>query len=543
MRNLLLVLIGLIIFACESPKENPVNDVLELGLIPQPQEIILEKGAFIFTDETKLVFSPSKDSNGVLGIEMLDYIWNNLNSIKLGSMGTSPENAIVFTKIPENELPNDEAYLLSIDSKKVEIKASSQEGFFYGFLTLLQLFPDTIEKEKEYILPALSIKDWPEFSWRGAHLDVCRHFYSVEFIKKYIDQLARHKMSVFHWHLTEDQAWRIEIKKYPKLTSIGSKRKETIVAKNFDPYIGDSTEYGGFYSQEEIKDIVKYATDRFITIVPEIELPGHALAAIAAYPNLSCTGEQLEVATTWGVFPDVYCAGNDSVFTFLQDVLDEVIELFPSKYLHIGGDECPKTRWETCQKCQTRMKTEGLANEHELQSYFIKRIEKYLLTKGRNIIGWDEILEGGLAPNASVMSWRGEEGGIEAANQNHYVVMTPGKPCYFDHYQTENRDSEPLAIGGYNSLKSVYLYNPIPKQLPEAKHKYILGAQANVWTEYMPNSDHVEYMLFPRLCALSEVVWTAKKNKNFEDFEKRMERHYKRLDSWKINYRVPKTDD
>ena len=543
MRNLLLLLIGIIFFSCQTPKENPVKELSDLGLIPQPQEIKLEKGAFVFSDKTKLVFSASNDSNGVLGIEMIDYIWNNLNSIKLGSMGASAKNVILFTKISQTELANDEAYILQIDANKIEIKASSQKGFFYGFQTLLQLFPDIIEKGEEYTLPALSIKDWPEFSWRGMHLDVCRHFYSVDFIKKYIDQLAKHKMSVFHWHLTEDQGWRIEIKKYPKLTEIGSKRKETIVEKNFDPYIGDSTEYGGFYSQEEIKDIVKYAADRFITVVPEIELPGHAVAAIASYPYLSCTGKQIDVQTTWGVFPEVYCAGNDSVFTFLQDVLDEVIELFPSKYIHIGGDECPKTSWETCNKCQDRMKVEGLSNEHELQSYFIKRIEKYLLTKGRNIIGWDEILEGGLAPNASVMSWRGEAGGIEAANQNHYVVMTPGKPCYFDHYQTEQTESEPLAIGGYNSLKSVYLYNPIPEELPKDKQKYILGAQANVWTEYMPNSDHVEYMAFPRLCALAEVVWTAPKTKDFENFEKRLERHYKRLESWNINYRQHKSDD
>jgi hexosaminidase len=344
-------------------------------------------------------------------------------------------------------------------------------------------------------------------------------------------------MNTFHWHLTEDQGWRIEIKKYPLLTSIGSKRKETIVEKNFDPFVGDNTAYGGFYTQDDIKEIVAYAAERFVTVVPEIEMPGHSLAVLAAYPELACTDGPFEVGTKWGVYDDVYCAGNDSVFAFLEDVLDEVVALFPSKFIHIGGDESPKTRWEVCDKCQARMKAESLKDEHELQSYFIRRIENYLLTKDRYIIGWDEILEGGLAPQATVMSWRGEAGGIEAAKQGHKVIMTPGQPCYFDHYQSEDKDSEPLAIGGFNSVEAVYNYKPIPEELPVENQKYILGAQANVWTEYMPNAEHVEYMVFPRLCALSEVVWTAEKEKDFANFSTRLERHKLRLQSWGVNYR------
>ena len=541
MKKILLITSILIsLLSCQNKEliENPINNVTELGLIPQPQEIKLQKGAFVFSKETRLVSINNIGENGSIGLELMDYIWNNLNSIRLGEMGTSSVNTLIIEQVSVNELPNDEAYILTISSENIHIKASSQNGLFYGIQTLLQLFPTVIDKEKEYVLPALHIKDSPQFKWRGSHLDVCRHFYPKAFIKKYIDLLAKHKMNTFHWHLTEDQGWRIEIKKYPKLTEIGSVRKETIVEKNFDPFIGDGKEYSGFYSQEDIKEIVKYASDRFITIVPEIEMPGHSLAALAAYPSLSCTGKSFNVLTKWGVSNDIYCAGNDSVFVFLENILDEVLELFPSKYIHIGGDEAPKTRWENCSKCQARIKSEDLKDEHELQSYFITRIEKYLNSKGRQIIGWDEILEGGLAPNAAVMSWRGEEGGIEAANLNHYVVMTPGKPCYFDHYQSEDKESEPLAIGGYNSLKAVYQYNPIPSELPKDKHKYILGSQANLWTEYMPTTKQVEYMAFPRLCALSEAVWTGNRKKGYEDFILRLkEIHLKRLEKWEVNYR------
>jgi len=355
---------------------------------------------------------------------------------------------------------NEGAYRIIVNDRKINLYASSNQGMFYAMQTLIQM----INSVDNMIFPSVIINDEPNFKWRGMHLDVCRHFFSVEEVKKYIDYLAMYKMNVFHWHLTEDQGWRIEIKRYPKLTEVGSWRNGSMVGKYSDNNI-DSIRYGGFYTQEEIKEVVKYASERHITVVPEIEMPGHAMAALAAYPEYSCTGGPFEVAKKWGVFDDVYCAGNDSTFAFIQTILDEVLELFPSEYIHIGGDECPKTRWKECEKCQKRIKDENLKDEHELQSYFIQRIEKYLNAKGRKIIGWDEILEGGLAPNAAVMSWRGTEGGIAAAKQQHYVVMSPGKPCYFDHYQNPNTHVEPHAIGGLNTLKNVYDYNPIPNEL------------------------------------------------------------------------------
>ena len=538
MKRILVITLVIVSFmACNNKKqiENPVTNIADLGLIPQPQKIELQQGAFIFNKKTKFILPPKTDKR------ILNFIESTFPKNQISQPTKSYfniNNSITFSKVKDDTLQNSELYFININYNNIEISAISDTGYFYALQTITQLLPDTILSESNYVLPALSIYDEPQFIWRGAHLDVCRHFFDTQFVKKYIDLLAKHKMNIFHWHLTEDQGWRIEIKKYPKLTEIGSVRKETVIEKNFNPYIGDGTEYGGFYTQDEIKEIVEYANNRFITIVPEIEMPGHSLAALASYPYLSCTGKQFEVLTKWGIDENIYCAGNDSVFLFLQNVLDEVLELFPSKYIHIGGDEAPKSQWKKCAKCQTRIIDEGLKDEHELQSYFITRIEKYLNKKGRQIIGWDEILEGGLAPNAAVMSWRGEAGGIEAANQNHYVVMTPGRPCYFDHYQSEDRDNEPFAIGGYNSLKAVYKYNPIPAELPKEKQKYILGSQANVWTEYMPNSKHVEYMLFPRLCALSEAIWTGTNKTGYEDFIYRLQnKHLSRLNTWEVNYR------
>jgi hexosaminidase len=366
------------------------------------------------------------------------------------------------------------------------------------------------------------------------HLDVSRHYFPTDFIKKYIDLLALHKFNTFHWHLTDDQGWRIEIKKYPLLTTVGSKRHETIVDKNFEPYIGDGKPVEGFYTQDEIKDIVKYATERHINVVPEIEMPGHAMAALAAYPQYSCNRTPLDVMTKWGVSDDVYCT-KDSTFTFIKNILDEVMKLFPSKYIHIGGDEVPKTRWKRCEICQENIKKNNLKDEHELQSYFIKKIDTYVTSKGRSIIGWDEILEGGLAPNAAVMSWRGEEGGIEASKQKHHVVMSPGTHCYYDHYQG-NRTTEPLAIGGFTPIEKVYSYNPIPEQLNQEQASYIMGAQANVWTEYIATPEHVEYMILPRMCALSEVLWTGKSKPGFEDFKIRLKHHFSFLDKWNVYY-------
>ena len=392
------------------------------------------------------------------------------------------------------------------------------------------------------------------------HLDVSRHFFPVLFIKKYIDYLALHKFNYFHWHLSEDQGWRIEIKKYPRLTEVGAWRNGTIIGRY--PGAGnDNIRYGGYYSQEEVKEIVKYAADRFITVVPEIEMPGHSSAAIASYPFLSCFPEEptiipknmissmstLQLAQgtkklvqeTWGVFDDVFCAGKDETFQFLLDVMDEVLSLFPSKYIHVGGDECPKANWKRCTHCLKRIKDERLKDEHELQSYFIQRMEKYLNSKGRTLIGWDEILEGGLAPNAVVMSWRGEQGGIDAARENHDVIMTPGGWCYFDHTQNQNEDS--VTIGGFTPLEKVFSYEPVPKELEGSKAKHILGAQGNVWTEYMKNTKKVEYMIFPRMSALSEVLWSPKEKRDpiaigWSDFEKRLMTQFKRYDFWEANY-------
>ena len=372
------------------------------------------------------------------------------------------------------------------------------------------------------------------------HLDVARHFFSVDEVKRYIDLLAMHKLNVFHWHLTDDQGWRIEIKKYPKLTEIGSIRKYTMVEKNFDQY--DNTPYGGYYTQEQIRDIVNYAKERFITIIPEVDLPGHMVAALASYPSLGCTGGPYEVQGVWGVHPDVLCAGKEETYEFVTDVLSEVIELFPSRYIHIGGDECPKDRWKKCPLCQVRIRKLGLKTDKEhtaeerLQSYFMTRVEKFLNENNRQIIGWDEILEGGAAPNATVMSWRGTDGGVQAAKLRHNVVMTPNTYLYFDYYQSEDTQTEPLAIGSYVPLERVYDFEPVPDTLDNDSKKYILGAQANLWTEYISDFKQVEYMLLPRLDALSEVQWTQPENKNWVNFLDRLQHNIQVYDLKGYNY-------
>jgi len=439
-------------------------------------------------------------------------------------------NVVSLALIRPDTLLPPEWYSLSVTAKTITINAVEEAGLFRGSRTLIQLLQQGLTTGS---LSCLTISDHPRFPWRGMHLDVCRHFFPVEFVKKYIDLLARYKMNSFHWHLTEDQGWRMEIKSHPNLTEVGAWRKGSQVG----PYSRreyDSIPYGGFYTQDEIREVVAYAAARHINVVPEIELPGHAMAALAAYPHLGCTGGPYEVQKGWGVFEDVFCAGNDSVFDLLEDVLSEVMELFPSPYIHIGGDECPKEAWKTCAKCQARKKSAGLKDEHELQSWFIQRIEKFVNAKGRKIIGWDEILEGGLAPNATVMSWQGIEGGIAAARSGHYAVMSPGSHCYFDHYQGDPAN-EPLAIGGYTTVQKVYSYEPIPAELKPEEHKYILGAQGNVWTEYILTPEHVEYMAVPRMLALAEVLWTPKEKRNEADFIARLEREFPRLEAMKVN--------
>jgi hexosaminidase len=441
------------------------------------------------------------------------------------------QSALVFEPFQEGSSLQGEpdAYRIHFYPKGIRIQYSSPNAAFYAFGTLLQ----TLQGSPEGITLS-SIEDKPQFTYRGMHLDVCRHYFDLDFLKRYLDLMALYKMNTFHWHLTEDQAWRLEIKAYPRLTEIGAFRDST----QYGPYRDqtfDQVRYGAWYSQDQARELVAYATQRGITVIPEIELPGHSSAALAAYPELGCTQGPYHVQSGWGVFDDVYCAGRESTFEFLETVLDEVLDIFPSANIHIGGDECPKTRWASCQHCQQRILDEGLADEHELQSYFIQRVERYLNSRGRTIIGWDEILEGGLAPNASVMSWRGEAGGIAAAKLGHSVIMTPGKPCYFDHYQSRS-ENEPLAIGGFNPVDSVYLYNPIPTGLSAKESSFILGAQGNVWTEYMTSSSQVEYMVLPRLPALAEALWTQPEMKNAEAFHRAASTHISLWESRQFHY-------
>ncbi len=499
------------------------------SIIPAPKEFNLSSGSFNL-DHTVRLYAPSKDAVSVTSF-FRNYLKDFYNiQIAKASYANKQSNTIQFT-IDQGLSLSKEAYNVQIDKNKIHVRAATANGLFYGMQSLIQLLPSS--RTNNLKIPCCTINDEPRFEYRGLHLDCGRHFMPVSFIKRYLDAMALHKLNNFHWHLTEDQGWRIEIKKYPELMTTGSCRAGTIIG-NYPGIGNDSQRYCGYYTQDEIKEIVQYASNRFITVIPEIEMPGHSSAALAAYPFLGCAGGPYKVQQTWGVFDDVYCAGNDSVFNFLENVLNEVISLFPSTYIHIGGDECPKESWKHCTKCQQRIATEGLKDEHALQSYFIQRIEKYLNSKGRNIIGWDEILEGGLAPNATVMSWRGEDGGIAAAKQNHDAIMTPGEFCYFDHAQSKNEDS--LNIGGYLPMRQVYGYNPLPTSLSTSEQIHIKGVQANVWTEYMPNTKKVEYMIFPRLAALSEVAWTMPEQKDWTSFNERLKIQLMRYKLWGFNY-------
>jgi hexosaminidase len=522
------------------------------ALFPKPQSIRSIQGKFTLSAATVIV----ADEAAKPSVTWLNNYLKKQYGFQLKESNTANKNYIKLV-VKKLLIPGVEGkYNFLVNSSSVNISGDTYSGIFYGVQTLLQLIENTDAKNKNsktksaasYTIPCVEITDEPRFAYRGMHLDVSRHFFDVAYVKKYIDYLAAYKFNTFHWHLTDDQGWRIEIKKYPKLISVGGYRNGTIIGR-YPGKGNDGLRYGGFYTQEQIKEVVKYAAERYITVIPEIEMPGHASAAIAAYPQLSCfpnestkpppqcawagdtTGKHVQ--QTWGVFEDVFCP-SEYTFIFLQDVLDEVMLLFPSQYIHIGGDECPKTAWKRSAFCQQLMKERGLKDEHELQSYFVQRIEKYINSKGRKIIGWDEILEGGLAPNATVMSWTGEKGGITAAQQNHDVVMTPGTYCYFDHSQSKNEDS--VTFGSYLPLETVYSYDPVPSVLNETEAKRILGAQANLWTEYITNPAKIEYMLFPRIVALSEVLWTKKENKNWDDFEKRLPVLFERLQKRKVNY-------
>jgi hexosaminidase len=511
-----------------------------LPLIPKPQTLEMYDGNFTLNKETIIEADPNlfeakylqQEIKKLTGLDLK--IGTNLKSTsKIGFYdllsGGFDHDDEAAVKYYSNT--NQGKYFLTIYQNQVSISQSDPLGNFYGLQTLLQLISPG--QKSEIQIPCLKMTDAPKYAWRGMHLDCARHFFPVTFVKKYIDYLASYKFNTFHWHLTDDQGWRIEIKKYPKLTEVGAWRNGSMVG-HYDDQKYDDIRYGGFYTQAEIKDVVAYAKLRHITIIPEIEMPGHAVAALAAYPQYSCTGGPFEVAKQWGVLDDVFCP-KEETFTFLQNILTEVMALFPSQYIHIGGDECPKTRWKTCPHCQALMKEKGLKDEHELQSYFVQRIEKFVNSKGKKIIGWDEILEGGLAPNAAVMSWQGTEGGIAAVRQKHYVVMTPGDYCYFDHYQGDSK-TEPLAIGGFTPVEKVYSFEPTPKELSPEEAKYILGAQANVWTEYIDTPEKVEYMVFPRMIALSEVLWGTSNPENYDDFKERLIQQFKTLDAKGINY-------
>lgn len=547
----LLFIAGLLFLfsGCHQSLKETVN---EYNIIPQPNQITSKEGRFQLTDKVNVI---TADCPPEVKAVIDSFIVRTQKTSGITLKSSTQEHAdlpnIRFAIV--EDMPQ-EGYKLTVTPNEISLTASQPNGFYYGIQTIYQLLPPAIygkelAKREDWSVPAVEIEDNPRFPYRGLMLDVCRHFSSVDYIYKFIDLLAMHKMNTFHWHLTDDQGWRIEIKKYPKLTEVGSKRKETLVDYYFTnwPQVFDGKEHSGYYTQEQIKDVVAYAASKYITVIPEIEMPGHALAAIASYPELSCTPDTAyDITGKWGIFKEVFCP-TDSTFKFLEGVLDEVIELFPSPYIHIGGDECPKSAWLNCTNCQSLIKQLGLKDdttpntvdgkkhtkEEKLQSYFITRMEKYLNSKGRNIIGWDEILEGGLAPNATVMSWRGVQGGINAAKAGHDAIMTPSPYAYLDQYQ-EEPEIAPTTIGGYNTLKKTYHYNPVTNDADELLQQHIIGIQGNIWTEYMQNDERRDYQAFPRAIALAETGWTMDENKNWKNFCQRMVEDFARMDVMNI---------
>ena len=550
MKQILVFIAALFLLsACSNEFKTHKNLDDDYALVPKPDALEIADGLFELKNGCKISASEGLQNESSYLIKMLG---------ERTGLGFEEASNGSIQLLIDPSIEAKEGYSMEVTPSSILIRGQQAQGVFYGIQSLLQLLGEyPLDDSTVFGVPAVRIKDQPNYAYRGMHLDVCRHFFSVEFVKRYLDVMAMHKLNTFHWHLTEDQGWRIEIKKYPGLTEVGGYRNGTIIGHH-PGEASDNEKYGGFYTQDEIRDIVAYAKERHIEVIPEIEMPGHSSAAIAAYPWLSSFPEENTiignnmmskssrsiqdagitkvVQETWGVFDDVYCAGQETTFLFLEDVLTEVMDLFPSALIHIGGDECPKGNWERSPACQERIKNEGLKDEHELQSYFIKRIEKFVNSKGKNIIGWDEILEGGLAPNASVMSWRGTQGGIAAAEEEHTVVMSPTSHCYFDYYQSEDRDKEPLAIGGFLPVEKVYAFDPMPAELDAEKAKYILGGQANLWTEYIATESHAEYMLLPRMTALSEALWTNKANKDFEDFKVRLQDVREDYDRLGYNY-------
>jgi hexosaminidase len=519
-----------LLFSCKEPAPRPV-----IRIVPLPGEVTELKGVFTLSSATNITIStgiePVRKIAALLAAHTEKYhgFTNAIVASKTGESGS------VYLKLDENLKLGQEDYQLTVTSKEVVIEAATPNGLFYGAQTLIQLMPSTPAQVVEISIPGVEIKDSPRFLWRGLHLDASRHFMPKQFILKYLDYMAMHKFNTFQWQLADDQGWRIEIKKYPRLTEVGSIRKTTMIGHANNPTGTDTIPSGGFYSQNDVREIVEYASERYITIVPEIEMPGHALAALAAYPEFGCTGVPYEVATKWGTFSDVYCPGKDETFAFLKDVIAEMTTLFPGKYFHIGGAECSETRWDNCKNCQLRVKTDSLNSTHDLHNYFVRKIAGTLESLGKEMVGWDDIVKDTLITNGVIMSWRGQDGGIAAIQHKRQTVMAPAKYCNFDQYQT-NPKTEPLAVGGMLTLEQVYNFEPVPKDLSRQEARYILGGQANVWTQYMKTPEYVEYMIFPRAAALSEVLWSPKESRNYKWFKKRLIELVKRYDAEGIRY-------
>ena len=534
MKRTTLLLTLMLAVACSTEKQPQ-----PFSVIPMPNDVTLSEGSFNLAGQD---FYADAALDQASHKAIADF-WDQLYRVSGKKSTLSSEETGQKVRFIPNPNLGAEEYALNVNDKGVTVEASAFGGFFYAIQTLKQMFPAEIYGNKkvhaDWVLPCVNILDAPRFDYRGIHLDPCRHFWSIEETKRYIDIAATYKLNRLHWHLTEDQGWRMEIKKYPKLTEVGAWRNGTCIGKDFDS--NDGIRYGGFYTQEQMREIVAYAAERNITVIPEVDLPGHMVAALAAYPELGCTGGPYEVWTRWGVSEDVLCVGKEETFTFLEDVLTEVMDIFPSEYIHIGGDECPKVRWENCPLCQARIKELGLkahgniTAEQELQCYVTARIQKFLNDHGRKIIGWDEILEGNLAEGATVMSWRGTQGGIEAAKRGFDVVMTPNSHMYIDYYQSQERDKEPLCIGGLVTVPRLYSYEPYEGMEPGTED-HILGVQANLWTEYVTSPEFLEYMLLPRMCALSEVQWCNADRKDYNRFDASLDHTFKMLDIMGYTY-------
>ena len=526
----------------QTPKSSQTVDSASIAIVPRPESLTVGRGRFVINANTVIYTdAASADIARRFAASLLPATGLAIPV----RVGAAPATGIVVQRSAGLTRLGTEGYELSVTARRVSVRAKERAGVFYGFQTIRQLLPPQVFREGKvdsvaWTIPAVRIVDRPRFAWRGAHLDVGRHFMPKEFVKKYIDLIALQKMNTFHWHLTEDQGWRLEIRKYPRLTDVGAWRTQTIVGhqpgSDSTTWQYDGQRHGGYYTQDDVREIVAYARDRFVNVVPEIEMPGHALAAIAAYPELGVTGQPADVGMRWGVYANILNA-DESTITFTQDVLTEVMALFPSRFIHIGGDEADKALWKTSPRIQDRIRELGLKDEHELQSWFIRRIDAFLTGHGRRLVGWDEILEGGLAPGATVMSWRGTQGGIEAARSGHDVIITPTSHTYFDYYQSRNTTGEPLAIGGFLPLETVYAFDPIPAELEPEFRSRVLGAQGQLWTEYLPGPKQVEYMAFPRLTALAEVLWSPPGRRNFSDFSVRLEEFLRRLAILDVTYR------